>query len=194
MITKHINKLIHERRSIYPHQFIKKNISNEIIQELLSNANMAPTHKLTQPWRFKVIQDSARKTLGEFLSKINSSRSNSKILSSFKNDKIIQKCLMSNAIIVICMQRDSSKSIPKWEEIASTSMAVQNIWLSCTAYGIGCYWSSPKSIEKIGDLIKLNPGERCLGFLYLGYYKKNEKLFFKRDPINSKVDWINSFN
>ena len=92
------------------------------------------------------------------------------------------------------MQRDPNNSIPEWEEIASTSMAVQNMWLTCTANNIGCYWSSPKSIEKIGDLINLKDGERCLGFLYLGYYDNNEKVLSKRDSIEKKVDWINSID
>jgi len=92
------------------------------------------------------------------------------------------------------MQRDPNNSIPEWEEIASTSMAVQNMWLTCTANNVGCYWSSPKSIEKIGDLINLKDGERCLGFFYLGYYDKNEKVLSKRDSIEKRVDWINSID
>lgn len=73
-------------------------------------------------------------------------------------------------------------------------MAVQNMWLTCTANNVGCYWISPKSIEKIGYLINLNEGERCLGFLYLGYYDKNKKVLSKRDSIEKRVDWIKSID
>ena len=92
------------------------------------------------------------------------------------------------------MQRDLNSTVPEWEEIASTSMAVQNMWLTCTANNVGCYWSSPKSIEKIGEFINLNIGERCLGFMYLGNYNPIENVPSKRDPVNSKVEWIDSFD
>ena len=38
------------------------------------------------------------------------------------------------------MKRD--KSLPKMEEVAAVSMAVQNMWLTATAHGVGCYWST----------------------------------------------------
>ena len=192
MKSDYLNNIIQKRRSIFPSQFNNKPISDDLIKELLNNANMAPTHKLTQPWRFKVLQNKAKEDLGNYLSEIYISSTNIKSFSKFKNNKIIEKCKKSSAIIVICMQRDPNDTIPEWEEIASTSMAVQNIWLTCTANNIGCYWSSPKSIENIDDLIDLNKGERCLGFMYLGHYNLNEKLTFKRDPINKKVKWIQS--
>jgi nitroreductase len=194
MKSSYINDIIHNRRSIFPSQFNNKPISNDVIKELLNNANMAPTHKLTQPWRFRVLQNKAKEDLGNFLSKIYISSTNLKSFSKFKNNKIIQKCIRSSAIIVICMQRDPNNTIPEWEEIASTSMAVQNIWLTCAANNIGCYWSSPKSIENINDLMVLNKGERCLGFMYLGHYNLNEKTSFKRDSINKKVKWFQSID
>lgn len=185
-----INDIIRNRRSIYPSQYNDEPVKDSFIQELLNNANMAPSHKLTQPWRFKVLQNNAKEELGNFLSKLYASSVDSNLFSKFKNNKIKEKCTRSSAIIIICMQRDPKKSIPEWEEIASTSMAVQNIWLTCTANKIGCYWSSPKSIEKIHQFIKLNSGERCLGFLYLGNYDLSENSSVKRDSIDQKVNWI----
>jgi len=194
MNPDYINNIIHKRRSIFPSQFNKKPIPVNLIKELLKNANMAPTHRLTQPWRFKVLQNKAKEDLGNFLSEIYVSSTDSTLFSKFKNNKIKENCLKSNAIIIICMQRDSNNTVPEWEEIASTSMAVQNIWLTCTANNLGCYWSSPKSIDKIGGLINLKKGERCLGFLYLGHHDIKEKLSFKRGFIAKKVEWIDSIN
>tara|TARA_B100001059_G_C17823839_1_gene580058 strand:+ start:698 stop:1285 length:588 start_codon:yes stop_codon:yes gene_type:complete len=194
MKAKFIDDIIQNRRSIYPSQFNDKPIKKSLINKLLENANMAPTHKLTQPWRFRVLQNKAKDDLGDFLSKTYISSTNSKTYSKFKNNKIIEKCFRSSAIIVICMQRDPNNTVPEWEEIASTSMAVQNIWLTCAANNIGCYWSSPKSIENINNLLILNKGERCLGFMYLGHYNLKEKISFKRDSINKKVKWFQSID
>jgi|TARA_B110000444_G_scaffold75197_1_gene70861 nitroreductase len=194
MNSDFINNIIKNRRSVFPSQYNDSDVSNEIIQNLLNNANMAPTHRLTQPWRFKVLQKKAKNKLGDFLSKLYLSSTEPKSFSKFKQNKIKEKCLLSSAIIIICMQRDLNSTVPEWEEIASTSMAVQNMWLTCTANNVGCYWSSPKSIEKIGDFINLNIGERCLGFMYLGNYNSIENVPSKRDSINSKVEWIDSFD
>ena len=188
-----VNDLIKNRRSIYPHQFNKSEISDDIIQLLLENANFAPTHKLTQPWRFKVLKKKAKIQLGEFLSTIYVENNPLKKSTDNKSKKIKQKCEDSSVVLMICMQRDKNKSVPEWEEIASTAMAVQNIWLSCSQFGIGCYWSSPKSINKINELIKLNEGERCLGFLYMGYFDQNTKLNYQRNSIDEKVEWIQDF-
>ena len=194
MNSHFINDIIQNRRSVFPSQYNDSDVSNEIIQDLLNNANMAPTHKLTQPWRFKVLQKKAKNKLGDFLSELYFTSTDPKSFSKYKQNKIKEKCLLSSAIIVICMQRDLNSTVPEWEEIASTSMAVQNMWLTCTANNVGCYWSSPKSIEKIGNFINLSIGERCLGFMYLGNYNSIENTTSKRDSINSKVEWIDSFD
>ena len=87
------------------------------------------------------------------------------------------------------MQRDPKESLPEWEEIASVACAVQNMWLTATAYGIGAYWSSPKSIYGSSEFLGLKDGERCLGFFYMGYYHSKE-LKGIRKPIEDKVKWM----
>ena len=53
--TDQINAVIKNRRSIYPYQYEKgKVIPDNIIWQILENANRAPTHKQTEPWRFTV--------------------------------------------------------------------------------------------------------------------------------------------
>ena len=109
-----INDIIRNRRSIYPSQYNDEPVKDSFIQELLNNANMAPSHKLTQPWRFKVLQNNAKEELGNFLSKLYASSVDSNLFSKFKNNKIKEKCTRSSAIIIICMQRDPKNSIPEW--------------------------------------------------------------------------------
>ena len=52
----HCNKLISERRSVFPASYTDRKIDKDIILQILENANYAPTHRLTQPWRFKVME------------------------------------------------------------------------------------------------------------------------------------------
>jgi len=53
---------------------------------------------------------------------------------------------------------------PEWEEISAVAMAVQNMWLACTALEIGAYWSSPSLINHLDEFFNFNEGESCLGF------------------------------
>lgn len=61
-----ITKTIRNRRSIFPPSYIEKDIPKEIINTILENANYAPTHKLTEPWRFIVFKGESLNKLGGF--------------------------------------------------------------------------------------------------------------------------------
>ena len=62
-----INQLIRNRRSVFPPMFTDQPIDKAIIKQLLENANWAPTHRFTEPWRFKVLRNNAKQRLGQFL-------------------------------------------------------------------------------------------------------------------------------
>ncbi len=190
MIKTDINEIIRSRRSIFPVQYNDKPVSKAFIEAILENANWAPTHRLTQPWRFKVVQGGAKDRFGTFLADTYTDITSDDDFSPFKHKKILNNCKLASAVIAICMQRDPKERIPEWEEIASTAMAVQNMWLTCAANGVGCYWSSPVLIKYIGDFFDLEEGERCLGFFYLGNYNMDEDISSKRDPMESKIEWM----
>jgi len=191
MHPEEINKLIRNRRSVFPQVYNDQAIPKEIIEEILENANWAPTHKLTEPWRFKVITGASLAKLGDFLAEAYKNLVSAEQFSEIKYKKTKKKARKCACVLAICMQRDPEERIPEWEEICSVACAVQNMWLSATAYGIGAYWSSPKTIEDAGSFLQLNEDERCLGFLYMGYYDKdNIDLKSKRNPIAEKVTWM----
>lgn len=60
--------LLRGRSSIFPVMYTDEPIAEDIIRELLENANWAPNHKKTEPWRFKVMRGAARQRLADFLS------------------------------------------------------------------------------------------------------------------------------
>src|SRR5699024_2898100 len=96
----------------------------------------------------------------------------------------------SACVIAICMQRDPKESLPEWEEIAAVAMAVQNMWLTCTELGIGCYWSSPAAIRFMDDFFDMEKGEKCFGFLYMGYFDGELPEGKRNSPIGEKTEWL----
>lgn len=190
MTVEQVNHLIRSRRSISPSSFVPgKEIPKAIIEDILENANWAPTHRMTEPWRFKVMTGSSLEKLSEYLGDYYQKNTPTEKYSEMKHKKTMKKPLQSACVIAICMQRDPKESVPVEEEIASVAMAVQNMWLSCSAHGIGTYWSSPKSMYNADEFLGLQEGERCLGMMYMGYYEPDGRQG-KRQAIQEKVKWM----
>jgi len=188
MKPSEITQLIRHRRSIFPAAYNGKAISKDILEEVLENANWAPTHRFTEPWRFKVFQGQSLEKLGEFLGETYKELVDESRFSLMKYKKTKKKPLQSACVIAICMQCDLEARVPEWEELAATACAVQNMWLTCAAYGIGAYWSSPKTIHHAHEFLKLKEGEKCLGFFYMGYSDLPHPEG-KRESIADKVVW-----
>lgn len=188
MNISEISELIKKRRSIFPPMYNDVEISKETIEQVLENANFAPTHKLTEPWRFKILRGSARGRLAAFLVEDYKAHTPIEQQTEKKLRKMADNPLLSNCVIVICMKRHQD-TVPEWEEIAAVAMAVQNMWLTCTSLGIGSYWSTPAAIERLDEPLGLAHDERCLGLFYMGYSDVvlPER---KRNPIADKVEWI----
>ena len=184
-----INEIIHDRKSVFPINYIKKEITREIIEQILKNADRAPTHKFTEPWRFKVFKGSKKEELGIFLASKYQQITPPNGFLQQKFDKFKSNAILADTIVSIGMRRDPSSQIPEWEEVAAVAMAVQNMYLTCTAYKIGAFWSSPIVIKYMQEFCPMELGEKCLGFFYMGYYDK-ELPTTKRSPIEEKVDWL----
>jgi len=184
-----LSGMLRSRRSIFPPTYIDRDIDPDIIEEILENANWAPTHKKTEPWRFHVLRGKALDRTGQFLANWYRDHTPTESFSQKKYEKNLQKPQRSACVIAICMQRDPEERVPEWEEVAATACAVQNMWLTCHAYGIGAYWSTPGAIADAGDLLDLRDGERCLGFFFMGYHELPD-LPGTRSPIADKVTWI----
>ncbi|MCC7503843.1 MAG: nitroreductase [Saprospiraceae bacterium] len=185
-----ISDLIRRRRSIFPKSYLSERlIEASVIELLLENANWAPTHRLTEPWRFVVFHSGeSRQQLGQYLADFYRLTTPEEQFSAEKMQKAGENPLRAGAVIAICMQRDPAAAVPEFEEIAAVAMAVQNMWLTCTELGLGCYWSTPKGALEASSFLGLTEGQRCLGLFYLGWHEMPE-LPGKRRPVAEKTRW-----
>lgn len=184
-----LNSIIKERRSVFPASYIPKEIPKHVIEQILENANYAPTHKLTQPWRFVVLRNEAKTRLGFTLGKL--------YKETIPADKFLQKKLDSfsvktaQAACIIAINMKVSGKIPEWEELAAVSCAVQNMALTAQALNVGAYWSSPPLIDHLSDFLSLDNDEKCIGLFYMGYHNETSA-DANRTPIEDKVIWMES--
>jgi len=185
-----ITSLIHRRRSIFPKSYVQgKPVDRALLEQLLENANWAPTHKLTEPWRFQVFHSpESREALSNYLADHYRRTTPPDLFSEEKMQKMSENPRRAGAVIAIVLHRDPQESLPEFEEIAAVAMAVQNMWLTCTAHNLGCYWGTSKAALEAHDFLQLAPNERCLGMFYLGWHEAPDVPGKRRD-IAEKTVW-----
>ena len=186
-------ELIRNRRSVYPAQYTSEPVDDAIIKEMLENANWAPTHKLTEPWRFVVFKGEGLKKLAVFQAELYKKVSQQKgTFNEATYDKLGKNPLMCSHVIGIGMKREEKASLPIEEEISAVAMAVQNMYLTATAHGIGCYWGSGgvTYYEEAKEFFGLGPDDKFLGFLFVGNVKDGFEPQGRRKPIEEKVTWV----
>ena len=185
-----LNNLMRSRRSIKPADFSGKTVDDEIIRQMLDNANWAPTHGLTEPWRFFVYTGAAKERLGRRLSEIYPQITPEAAVKPAKAEKLQKSADLSSHLIVIAMKRQESEKIPEIEEIEAVACAVQNLHLTATAFGVAGYWSSGKAICSglLRDDLGLGEKDRVLGLFYVGW-PGGEWPKGTRTPIEDKVIW-----
>lgn len=190
--TQEINQLISYRRAIYPVSFSSERIDDAVIEQLLENANWAPTHARTEPWRFTVFSDKGRQTLADFQASLYKELTTAAgTFNEGKHKKLLETPLMCSHIISLGLKRDPKGKVPEIEEVEAVACAVQNMWLTAAAYGIGCYWGSGgiTYTQQALPFFDLEPQDQLLGFLYLGI-PLSDWPEGHRKPIAEKIRWV----
>lgn len=183
--------IIKDRRNVAPENFTDRVIHKEIIQNLLNAAIWAPTHGKTQPWRFEVFMNQGKEELKTIMSAAYKELTPEDKFQEAKYKRIQERIDRSSALIMVNMSRQEEEKIPEIEEIQATAIAIQNINLLATAYGIASFWSSPAFIytKEFKKRVSLSEKDHCLGLLYLGYVNPSDWPKGQRKPIEYLTNW-----
>ena len=190
-------KAIYSRRDVRSH-FISKPIEDEKLSKILHAAHHAPSVGFSQPWNFILIknQETKKKIKESFeeerkrSSQIVEEPKKSKYL-SFKLEGILE------SPVNLCVTYDPSKfgpfvigrsSIPE-AGIYSVCCAIQNLWLSARAEGIGLGWVSILSNKILKEIIGLPEQVVPVAYLCLGYVNE-----FADKPDLETAGWLPRLN
>ena len=192
MNEKEINTIIRNRRSVYPKQYTGGVVSRETIGEILVNANWAPNHKRTQPWRFHVFMGKGLQRLADFQSNLYKENSIKRgDFDQVKFEKLKTTPLKAACIIAVCMKRSDPNLIPEIEEIIATGCAIENIYLSLPFYGLGGYMSTGGGTydPQTKSFLGLEEADKLIGYFYIGTFEGpvEEK---SRKPVEERITWI----
>jgi len=189
--VEEVKHLIRNRRSVFPDQLeAGRTTPDEIILQILENAIWAPNHGHTEPWHFVVFTGEGLKKLADFQSQLYRETAGEKF-KEISYQKLQRNPLRASHVIALCMKRDPNKKHPEIEEIEAVACAVQNIYLSVTAYGLGGYWTTGGVTynERAKPFFGLGEEDRLLGFFYIGYVAIPSPPG-KRKSLEEKVVWV----
>ncbi len=191
ILPEQFNELVKNRRSVFPSQFdVSKKIPDELVKQILINATWAPNHGKTEPWFFKVFSGQGIHTFAGIQSKLYQELSGDQ----YKEEKYIKlqtTPLLASHIISIGMKRTTSKNIPEIEDVAAVACAVQNMYLTASVYGLGCYWTTGgiTYLEKAKYYFGLEDQDTLMGFFYLAYIAVPSAKATRR-PLEEKTQWV----
>ncbi len=186
-----INHLIRNRRSVFPDQFEQgRQVPDDIIREILINATWAPNHGRNEPWWFTVFTGEGLQKLADFQSELYKQEAGAGF-NEATYTKLRTQPLKASHIIAIGMKRGKNRKIPEIEDVEAVACAVQNIYLSVAAYGLGGYWGSGGITykESAKDFFGLGEEDKLLGFFYINYVKVPSAPGV-RSSFEEKMTWV----
>jgi nitroreductase len=164
-------------------------VSRETIYELVEAATWAPNHKLTQPWRFTVVDGSARERLGLFWAQRAAESIEESARAAFIEGEAA-KPLRAPTLIVVSTCTDPNP-VRAEEDLTATAAAVQNLLLAAHAKGLSAAWKTGKIVHDPGvkAFLGLQSDDRIVAIVYLGAEALETALPRERD-VRGCVQWL----
>ena len=192
--TQDISNWIKDRKSTFVSGLKEGGqIDDSVIEQLLENASWAPSHGLVQAWHFKVFAGEGVKTFFAVQKEIYKEVTPPNKFMEFKYNDYDNKWKRVSHIVAIIAKRDPFKRFPQQEDLVSVACAVENIYLSLKAHGIGGYLSTGDTCysQQMRDFLNLGKDDVPVGFFVLGI---PDESFVRpprtRIPASEKTEWI----
>jgi nitroreductase len=178
------------RRTVKPNLMDSgRGVDRALLLEILEDANWAPTHGITQPWRFNVFVGDARLALADALISIYDQITPSEEVRPEKRAKLRVSCEQAPAIIAVAARVEPSGRISTLDEICATACAVENLLLSSHQRGLGSFWSTaPAGCSRAFlSWLGLDSTHHAMGLVYIGYPKGEPIPTSTRIPLAERV-------
>lgn len=171
-----------------------REISRHLLLEILEDAHWAPTHGLTQPWRFHVFTGQARIRLADALQNLYDQVTPAAEIRPEKRAKLRENLNQAPVAVAVVARLETGGKVSKLDELCSTACAVQNLLLSAHQRGLGSFWSTPPVVcsQEFTSWLGFDSTHCSLGLIFLGYPKELPAGGSIRVPLEERVTFHGS--
>jgi nitroreductase len=141
--------------------------THEHLEQIMRAGMRAPDHGRLRPWRFVVLEGSARDKLGNEMARLSLAKFPQSTPEQL--DKERRKVLRAPTIVVVAAKITAGK-IPEVEQIGAVAAGVENMILAAQALGYGAMWKTgaPAYDAQTKTMLGLDAQDPIVAFLYLG--------------------------
>ena len=160
------------------------------IDEILEAAMWAPSHHMTEPWRFVVISGQGRKRLGEALVAASLSGPGERPMPERVEIERNRPLTAPVIVVLISSPQVGEKVVPQ-EELVAAGAALQNMLLAAHSLGLGSFVRTGLLAYsgEVRQLFGLSDREAVVGMVYLGY-ASGPATPGRRSAAEGKVTWM----
>ncbi|MDI3546891.1 MAG: hypothetical protein PWR10_543 [Halanaerobiales bacterium] len=157
-------KAIKRRRSI--RRYIDRDVTEELLKEVINAGRLAPSGGNMQPWEFIVVRE--RDKIKEVVETT---------FVGFDSKSGQKQSWLETASLLIVVCTDYKRTVARYGEMGrkialmDTSAAIENMLLAATSLGLGSCWVSGFNQEELAKLLEI-PGQiEPVAILPLGYFE-----------------------
>ncbi|HUI18835.1 MAG TPA: 5,6-dimethylbenzimidazole synthase [Alphaproteobacteria bacterium] len=163
------------------------------LERLIELATHAPSVGLSQPWRFVIVEDAARRRAV----RVEFERCNAAALAAQAGERAqlyasLKLAGLDEAPLQLAVFADRStaqghelgrRTMPEMIEYSAV-MAIHTLWLAARAEGLGLGWVSILEPARIAEILEVPPAWRFIGYLCLGYPQGEDEV-----PALERAGW-----
>lgn len=144
-------------------------VPDPVIEELLELANLAPNHRMTQPLRYRVMGEGAKRAYGEALGARKAARIEDPATAEAVRERVVARTVSVPAMIAVLVHLDEDPEVRE-EDYATAFMAIQNLSLAAVAMGLGTHIKTGAVMDEpsLRKVLEAEPDQRVAAVVFIG--------------------------
>ncbi len=172
---------VHDRSTVY--HFKSDPLPDGTIDQLIEAATWAPNHRLTEPWRFLMVEGESKQALAELRGELARRRAEQEGRGLDRVAAQVAEFSEPPAYLYV-VQQLSGDEVRREEDYAACAIAAYIVQLTAHALGIGARWGTGLMAKdpEVYRFLGLSEEQRIVCFLGLGYERPTDQRARSRRP------------
>jgi nitroreductase len=166
-------------------------VPREVIEQMLEAAVWAPTHRMTEPWRFYVLGGEAKRRFGDIRRRARAATLPDPQAPEAQRalDRVYQDTIATPMLVVVTVH-EAEDPVRREEDLVATFMAVQNFMLAGVELGVGTYMRTGDILRdaEFRELLGVEDDRRIVAVVYVGYPADVPQK--RRTPAAERTVWL----